>query len=95
MTNSHLPLQEQLTALAKDLAARGTPEDTYDNHSFLHPVELNNASSGYTELLEEHFSQFVGGRNASAWNNWSANLAAGTETADARAIDGGLSFGSC
>ena len=66
MTNSHLPLQEQLTSLAEDLAKRGTPEDIYDNHNFLHAVDLNQASPSYTDLLEEHFSQFVGGRTKAA-----------------------------
>ena len=66
MTNIHLPLQEQLTSLAEDLAKRGTPEDIYDNHSFLRAVDLNEPSASYTELLEEHFSQFVGGRTKAA-----------------------------
>ena len=66
MTNSHLPLQEQLTSLAKDLAKRGTPEDIYENHSFLQPLELLNVTEDYTQLLEEHFLQFVGGRNKTA-----------------------------
>jgi hypothetical protein len=58
MTNIHLPLQEQLTSLAEDLAKRGTPEDIYDNHNFLHAVDLNQASPSYTAFQEEHFSQF-------------------------------------
>ena len=59
MTDLHPLLQEQLTALAEELAKRGLPEDIYDNHSFLQSMELPNQSSSYTELLEEHFNQFV------------------------------------
>ena len=66
MTNSHLPLQEQLTTLAKDLAKRGAPADIYENHSFLQPLEFLKVTEDYTELLEEHFVQFVGGRNKTA-----------------------------
>ena len=66
MTNSHLPLQGQLTSLAEELAKRSPPEDIYENHSFLHPIDLRNPSSSYTELLAEHFSKFVGGRNKEA-----------------------------
>ena len=66
MTTSHKPLDEQLTALANELAKRGTPADTYDNHGFLQPLELLNVTDDYTDLHEEHFSQFVGGRNKTA-----------------------------
>ena len=66
MTDLHQPLQEQLASLAKELAKRGVPEDIYDNHSFLQSMELPNPSSHYTELLEDHVSQSVGGRNKTA-----------------------------
>ena len=55
MTNTYLPLREQLTYLAEDLAKRGPPEDIYENHSFLQPLELLNVTEHYTQLLEEHF----------------------------------------
>jgi len=66
MTDLHQPLQDQLSSLAEELAKRGVPEDIYDNHSFLQSMELPNPSSHYTELLEEHVSQSVGGRNKTA-----------------------------
>ena len=66
MTNLRTPLEEQLTALANDLAERGTPADIRDNHSFLRPLKLQAPVDGYTELLEYHYSQTVGGRNKTA-----------------------------
>ena len=66
MNNLHQPLQDQLSCLVKELAKRGVPEDTYDNHSFLQSMEMLNPSSHYIELLEDHFSQSVGGRNKTA-----------------------------
>ena len=66
MTNLRTPLEEQLTALANDLAERGTPADIRDNHSFLRPLKLQAPGDGYTDLLEYHYSQTVGGRNKTA-----------------------------
>ena len=66
MTDTSTSLEEQLTALANDLAERGTPADIRDNHSFLRPLKLQAPVDGYTELLEYHYSQTVGGRNKTA-----------------------------
>lgn len=66
MTNLRTPLEEQLTALANDLAARGTPADIRGNHSFLRPLKLQAPVDGYADLLEYHYSQTVGGRNKTA-----------------------------
>ena len=66
MTNLRTPLEEQLTALANDLAERGTPADIRGNHSFLRPLKLQAPVDGYTDLLEYHYSQTVGGRNKTA-----------------------------
>jgi hypothetical protein len=66
MTDTSTSLEEQLTALANDLAERGTPADIRDNHSFLRPLKLQAPVDGYTDLLEYHYSQTVGGRNKTA-----------------------------
>ena len=44
MTDTSTSLEEQLTALANDLAERGTPADIRDNHSFLRPLKLQGPS---------------------------------------------------
>ena len=62
MTNTSISLDEQLTALANDLAERGTPADIRDNQSFLRPLKLQAPVDGYKGLLEYHYSQTVGGR---------------------------------
>ena len=68
MTNIHSSLQKQLNDLAEELATRGTPEDHYDYHTFLKPLELTDSIPSFTDLLEEHFSNTVGGRTKAAAN---------------------------
>ena len=66
MTTIHSPLQKQLSGLAGELEKRGTPIDDEDHHTFLKPLELKDPSPNFTELLEQHFNNSVGGRTKTA-----------------------------